>query len=607
MMLFLESKIAEKIEISLGSYQGDAPSSFDHCASICHLGYITLDSNEISGFLSREQKRIPIGKQADFVQLVLRGCRKNSLNKYDQVGIAGLRVMGRSAHSIIHAPLTKVEVPSITPIPIVPPTLRDELDPRTRSTLDRLERLKKERAVLEDYEMAGKIKESLSSVYSMLNAFKESEKNMHQSAASEDYASAARLKADRDIKRVQAMKAVEQVEMLYLGKFDEMAGEPISKDFSLASQSLERPSPQRTDHRSNIDASHTKGEKSGEEELQNEHSIGGGHHPLLGVENAEELPAPEELSNNSTVPLDFVQKCQEMLGSYRTKCFFSKNWMLREAALAKITLLLPCLCSKTDDDFPEVMCNIIEVGVDDKNMQVYLAALVLLDELVLRFELMELSQDRTISLFSRCVTNLLSKLADSKQKVVESAELALLCMASSCCIGKNYIIRAATKRIRSKENIGGPSMKARLCFLDNLAAEFAHAEWKRIVHFVVKNNSFYHKEESVRDAAKSLIVTLMVVSILFCLREKMPSGPFVAMIVVLQIDALFRTEIAHFPKCVHFIMTQIHGEDRILEFTKDCDDLLTDRQLNELRTRITLIKRLPMCAHAEMYDKEITD
>jgi hypothetical protein len=57
--------------MSRGSSQGDAPSAFDECETICHLGYITLDSNEISRFQSREQNRVPIEKQADFVQLAL--------------------------------------------------------------------------------------------------------------------------------------------------------------------------------------------------------------------------------------------------------------------------------------------------------------------------------------------------------------------------------------------------------------------------------------------------------------------------------------------------------------------------------------------------------
>jgi hypothetical protein len=514
-VLLLESKIAEKIEISLGSYEGDIPSAFDQCKSICLLGYITLDSNEISGFQSREQKRVPIEKQADFVQLMLRGCRKNSQNIHNQVGLAGIRVIGKitnnTALSTSHVPVTKFEVPSTTPSSL-PSCLKDELDPKTRSTLDRLERLKKERALSEDFEMAGKIKESLGSVYSLLIAFKECEKNMHHSAASEDYASASRLKSERDLKRKQAALALEEVERQFIGRIDAMVGEPILKDLSYTSQSLKMHSPQKTNHESRRIASHTKCSKASDEESQNECSLVGVDHPLLGVENAEELPAPEELSNNATVSSDFVQKCEELLGGYRTKCFFSKNWMLREAALAKITLLVPDICCKANDDFAEVMCNIIEVGLDDKNMQVYLAALVLLDELVLQFESVEPSQGIISSLVSRIATNLLSKLADSKQKVVDSAELALLCMASSRCIDKSPIIKVATKRIRSNERKGGRTIKARLCFLDNLSAEFVHGvEWKRIVNFVVANSSFDHKEEGVRDAAKSLTVTLMAV------------------------------------------------------------------------------------------------
>ncbi len=522
-----ESKIAEKIEISLGSYEGVVPSSFDQCASICHLGYITLDSNEISGFQSREQKRVPIDKQADFVQLVLRGCRKNPLNTHNQVGIAGVRVMGHSknnaAHSINHVPLTMFMAPTVTSVLTLPSSLKNELDTKTQTTLDRLERLKKERAISEDFEMAAKIKESLSSVYSLLTTFKESEKNMYKSAVNEDYASAARLKSERDLKRVQAMLALEEVERQFLGRSDEMAGDPILNDMSLASHSMKNFSPQRVDDiESSTIASHIKSGKASEEESHNKCSCVGGIHPLLGVQDAEELPAPEELSNNGAFSSDFVQKCEEILGCYRTKCFFSKNWMLREAALAKITLLVPDLIrSNTTDIVAELMFNIVEVSIDDKNLQVYLAALVLLDELILQIELTEPSHAGIASHVSRIASNLLSKLADLKQKIVDSAELGLLCMASSYSIDHSPITKAATKRIRSKESKGGRTIKARLRFLDNLAVEFgSDVEWKRIVHFVVKSSSFDHREEGVRDAAKSLIVTLMAVSDLFTLSEK---------------------------------------------------------------------------------------
>ena len=60
------------------------------------------------------------------------------------------------------------------------------------------------------------------------------------------------------------------------------------------------------------------------------------------------------------------------------------------------------------------------------------------------------------------------------------------------------------------------NVKARLSFLESLVAEFGNGlSWKRIIHFVVTNKAFEHKDGGVRDAVKSLIVTLMAVSKLF--------------------------------------------------------------------------------------------
>ena len=110
-----EKFIPEKIEISLGIYDGEAPASFDQCTSICNLGYITLDSNERSGYLSREQKYIPINKRADLVQLVLKGCHKNVHNIHSKVGIVGIRVMAIGTTSMPTVTKT-IETPSAIPI-----------------------------------------------------------------------------------------------------------------------------------------------------------------------------------------------------------------------------------------------------------------------------------------------------------------------------------------------------------------------------------------------------------------------------------------------------------------------------------------------------------
>jgi hypothetical protein len=256
----------------------------------------------------------------------------------------------------------------------------------------------------------------------------------------------------------------------------------------------------------------TNSDASSEEEVSNNYGDSTGtynEHPLLGVENAEALPVPEEMSAVAgNASSDLLTKSADLFGEYRTRCFFSKNWALRDAALAKISLLSPDICSTTNGDCAEVMCKVVETGMCDINMQVYLASLVLLDETILQFELLSL-QDKLTPHLTRITNILLDKLADSNRKVAESAELALLSLTSSSCDNDAFIIKAATEKVRV-------NVKARLVFLESLVAEFGNGlSWKRIINFVVTNKAFEHKDGGVRDAVKSLIVTLMAVSKLF--------------------------------------------------------------------------------------------
>ena len=621
-----EKFIPEKIEISLGIYDGEAPASFDQCTSICNLGYITLDSNERSGYLSREQKYIPINKRADLVQLVLKGCHKNVHNIHSKVGIVGIRVMAIGTTSmptvtktietpsaipiatvltntIIETPSVvsaaviakTVEVPVVTPVSSLPPHVKNDLDAKTLSSITRLERLKMERASLEDFSMAGKIKESLGIVYALFIAFKTCEKHMREAAASEEYVLASELKSERNMKREQATLALQEVEKQFFGS-DRLMNEPLigasTKDETLirhtipsstrptipsTPQSLTRLSParsmietagaashlmkntgssgrtieqqaaplryvdskllERTDEilapptpsssamssmRDEISISTSRSKKSSvetgnrasitnEEEVSNNYvdSTGYDEHPLLGVEKAEALPVPEVMSAVAgNASSDLLLKSDDLFGEYRVRCLFSKNWALRDAALAKITLLSSDICSRTNGDCAEVMLKIVETGICDINMQVYLASLVLLDETILQFESLSL-QDKLTPHLPRITNILLDKLADSNRKIAESAELALISLTSSSCDNDAFIIKAATEKVRV-------NVKARLSFLESLVAEFGNGlSWKRIIHFVVTNKAFEHRDGGVRDAVKSLIVTLMAVSKLF--------------------------------------------------------------------------------------------
>lgn len=363
--------------------------------------------------------------------------------------------------------------------------------------------------------MAAKIKESLGNVYALLISFKDCENDMREAASREDYADASRLKSERDTKRDAAMKALLDVEEMFLGKGNNDLSISTIKDESFMSHRSAHSALQfdGRDHleKGNIIKSHTEIETrtmehqgmdqdSCEEDDDDGDSSNGHseHHPLEGIEGAEDLPAPEEVNNeDGSISPDFLHKVENLVGNYRAKCFFSKNWVLREAALSKISLIAPDICDEScGENCAEVICNIILRSIDDKNQQVYLAGLILLDDSMAQFEIIGLSQNKMTQLLAKIVVNLLAKLADSKQKVVESAELSLLSLAHSCCVDISYMSSAATKRIRSEGAKGGRALSPRLHFIENLVAEFGcDVPWERAVEFAKSSKAFEHKGE----------------------------------------------------------------------------------------------------------------
>jgi len=218
--------------------------------------------------------------------------------------------------------------------------------------------------------------------------------------------------------------------------------------------------------------------------------------------------------------------------------------MLREAALSKMSLLSKEIYKSESEaeNCAQVLCDVILRSIDDRNVQVYLAGLILLDDSMTRFEEIEFPPQKLGSLMSKIIINLLAKLADSKQKVADSAELSLLSLAHSSCIDISILYNAATKRIRSEEAKGGRTCKARIQFLENLVAEFGNnVSWERAIEFTKSSKAFDHRDSGVRDAAKSLVLTLMMV----------------------------------------------RGE-KVLRSLENCDEI-SERQLNEFRTKFAII------------------
>eukprot|EP00957_Ditylum_brightwellii_P102935 7845115-Ditylum_brightwellii.AAC.1 len=98
---------------------------------------------------------------------------------------------------------------------------------------------------------------------------------------------------------------------------------------------------------------------------------GDNDHPLEGVPGFYDLPSPEEINDEGgDLPPEFIVNVESIIGRYRAKCFFSKNWLLREAALNKTSLLLNEIRNEIEmERYARVLCSMIERAVDDRVVQ----------------------------------------------------------------------------------------------------------------------------------------------------------------------------------------------------------------------------------------------
>ena len=58
------------------------------------MGYLSLDSNERSGFQARELKSVYVDSLALLLKVVFHKCHVNKCNLFNQVGLIALNSMG---------------------------------------------------------------------------------------------------------------------------------------------------------------------------------------------------------------------------------------------------------------------------------------------------------------------------------------------------------------------------------------------------------------------------------------------------------------------------------------------------------------------------------
>lgn len=443
------------------------------------------------------------------------------------------------------------------------PTVEDNQTSNSciESKIRTLEELKLKKAKIEDFESAARIKNILISLTSMMISRDKYNEAMKEAANREDYVEAARWKAKRDSAQKELEAILSRAENVAGSNFVHFDFNQSIMDRNINDLSLstirrtedddddvssiamtttarsfpfdDRPIVQRTDQNYNTldmtvhhDVS-TSASLQGDEEKGME-SFENGHHPLEGIPDYLNLPEPEEKivpqgmsktmkSVISHASSDSILKIEGILGPYRTRCFLSKNWALREAAVLKLRIIFPELVStrqssipgfKWWDSFSRGMCIIVERCLEDKVVQVFLTGCIVLDDFIQEINKLNLSQKEVISLLGNLITILILKLGDSNTKVAEAAETLLMSLALTEAVGPSYVGSQVLKN-SEMDMKAAKSIYRRCLFLKQLVEEFGTLgpSSEKMVDFILRFG-VNHKDADAREAAKELTVQL---------------------------------------------------------------------------------------------------
>lgn len=249
-------------------------------------------------------------------------------------------------------------------------------------------------------------------------------------------------------------------------------------------------------------------------------------HPLEGVPNAENLPAPEPIDPEYDL-MAMQSGIWDLLGEYRAKCLFSKHYALREAVLIKIRALL-------QSDSPELptidkcfneLAAIIKWGVSDKIHAVESKAVALLEDALRLAKDMKHPQHKhkgdhghnhaIIHQMNPIINILLNKMADGNGRTRATASQGIDAFLSAEVIGPAIVAHHVLKPLddnQATHHVWRP-LVARLQLLRDLVVNYglnkgSGLDVHDLMEFPKINGCFGHSHGEVRDAAKDLTVVV---------------------------------------------------------------------------------------------------
>lgn len=212
-----ESRIAQKIELYVGSCQNALETPSLQSASFRRLGYLSLDSNERSQYRARELKDVNLSKsgkdtRAQFLRLIIHENHINSLNIHGQVGIMAINALGEDLHPFDQEVDVEESLGGVSNHqPMLPPNstthnvgLDVNFDPATAQVVRSLIAQKQAAVEQEQYDEAKSLKAAIETLEKLGAEISKLEMRKREVVAVEDYDEAKALKKEIDVYRTQA-------------------------------------------------------------------------------------------------------------------------------------------------------------------------------------------------------------------------------------------------------------------------------------------------------------------------------------------------------------------------------------------------------------------
>jgi len=413
-----QAKIATKIELFV--YVPSSPQSIspDQIPALTfkRIGYLSLDSNERTGFTARELKSVYIQEQAYLLKISLHKCHVNRLNIFSQVGLIAINCHGEPLNFSSNPP----------PLPNTTSKV-NEYDNTTAEKLRALDEAKKRAVDEENFDEAKRIKNMIDGLKAVSSKLAELETKKRQAIEDEDYELAKLIKLEIDKMRSAAVQ--------------EKRGSPKRPKNLYGVEDRKNPEIPYMETKAVIEAMKREEQKKGNNyEAEENHSQSITIEALNKKKTAQPQEYPEENikeddSKNKAVAEPLTEQAKKIAEPYYglidmklLQKLFSKNWLLRESGLNDIshelsTKEFSLITMNDDEQIMVTLVGFIGYMINDKVTQVSLRAMTLMDELGLFYPSKVMNYKSLYNVnINECMNSLMEKIGDGNPKVRAKAE-----------------------------------------------------------------------------------------------------------------------------------------------------------------------------------------